>query len=683
MAQWALPMSERLRYISDKLGINAPVLSRVRRYYFEKGELLKKYSDMVTPLMRGLIRLNATDLREWSVAASNQDALNRDRLTAKYGLQNEWAQYTAARDQLRAEMLAAGIDVGLIDEYFPRWVKDVVGLRQSLGMEASESPLEQAVIDAEKSAGRTLTAEEVNDVIDAAVRGIQFGGIGTSAPSNAKQRKIQTIGPAQWEFYADANHALSRWLEQSTERIARHRFFGKNAVALPSASILAPTKIDLNASIGAIIREQLDAGNISATQQKEIQDILDGLFAYHGRTNAFIRGVMDLSYVATMGKLSSSMAQAVDLMVAVYETGPLDVALAVPQAMWRNAKNLPGIGNVKSWSEAVGKFTKGKDWLTREQLGVDRIMDEFRDQRFTARALNQVFTAVGLNFMDGIGKDTLINVKHRQLVRQAKRGQLSRKNQQLLVSIFGEQAAAGVIADFAAGKKTDDTFFAVYNVLADWQPISLAEYPEAYAKNPSMRFLYMLKSYSIKMLGAYRREGFMQMWYGDKKQKIQGTRNLAYLLSLLLAAGVTKDWLVDFMLDRDPQLDDITVDNLFKLGQVSRYAVWQQRNRLTAEGAYGFAEGAGKIGQNLKQIIVDTIAPPFTLLERPAKDLSAWAKAQETGDAYDVLSSESIQFVPGAGEFLYWSGEQGRKKIERRRQLRERDRNPRRRRDRD
>lgn len=666
-----LPVSERLRLIADRSGQRIGILTRVRRYYSEKGTNLRRYSDQVTPLMRGIARMNTDDLRVFGVAASNQDALARNVVLAKYGLQNEWASYEAARDALRNEMIAAGMEVGDIGEYFPRWVRDVTGLRESMSINASDGVLEQAVIEAEaamrKKNKRGLSDEEVNAVIDGAVRGVSYGVKGGAAPSNTKQRKIVVIMPNQWQFYADPNQALSRWLNQSTEAIARYRFFGKNAVP----SVTVPSQIDTDVSIGNLIAEELQTGALTEKAQLEITQMLDGLFAYHGQTNKWMRAFMDLSYWATMGKLSSALAQATDLMVSVYEAGPWNTFVAIPEAMWRNAKALPGIGNSKTFSEAVANFTKGKDWLTREELGIDRIMEEFNDQRFTTRALNQVFTATGLNFMDGIGKDVLLNAKFRQLTKQAKKGQLSASNQRMIEGIFGKAKAVQVIAEFRANRKNADTIFAVYNVLADWQPISLAEYPEAYAKNPNARVLYMLKSYSIKMLAAYRREGLMKMWWGSPEQKIEGARNLSYLLALLFMAGASKDWLVDFMLDRDPQMEDIMVDNIFKLMQVSRYALWQQRNRATDEGIYGGVGAAAQIAGNIKQIGVDLIAPPFTLIERPMKDVQAWAKAAADYEPWSFYESESIQFIPVAGEFLYWTGPTGQGKIERRRALRD------------
>jgi hypothetical protein len=668
MGRVLLPVSERLRFIADKAGSRTGILYRARRYYSEKGTNLKRYSDEVVPLMRGLAKMSTQDMKVFKAAASNQDALARNQVIAKYGLQNEWAAYEAARDSLRAEMIAAGIEVGDIGEYFPRWVKDVTGLRASFGRAASDGPLEQAMIDAEKAAGRALTDEEVNAVLDGAVRGVNYGVKGGAAPSNTKQRKIVTIADTQLDFYADPNHALSRWLSQSTEAIARYRFFGK--ATQPSTTF--PSQIDLDVSIGAILREEVETGNLDAKAQMEVKAMLDGLFAYHGRTNAWIRGFMDLSYWATMGKLSSALAQVTDVMVSVYEAGPWNTGMAFTEAMWRNAKNLPGIGNSKTLSEAVANFTKGKDWLTREELGIDRIMAEFDDQRFTTRALNQVFTATGLNYMDGLGKDTLLNAKFRQLAKQAKRSAgLSASNQKMIEQVFGKAKAGQVIADFRTGTKNADTVFAVYNVLADWQPISLLEYPEAYAKNPNARVLYMLKSYSIKMLAAYRREGFMKMWYGSPAEKVEGARNLAYLLAMLFMAGVSKDWLVDFMLDRDPQLEDVVLDNVFKLAQVSRYALWEQRNRASEMGVYGGVDAAARMAQNTRQILTDIIAPPTVLIERPAKDVAAWAKAQADYEPWSFWESESVQFIPVAGEFIYWTGPTGQAKIERRRKLRE------------
>ena len=136
-------------------------------------------------------------------------------------------------------------------------------------------------------------------------------------------------------------------------------------------------------------------------------------------------------------------------------------------------------------------------------------------------------------------------------------------------------------------------------------------------------------------------------------------------------AGVSKDWLVDFLLDRDPQLEDVVVDNVFKLAQVSRYAVWQQRNRAADMGVYGGVGAAAQMAQNTRQIITDLIAPPTVLIERPAKDVGAWAKAKANYEPWTFWQSESVQFIPIAGEIIYWTGPTGQAKIERRRKLRD------------
>lgn len=699
-----LPMSERLRFMVDKFGENIGILTRARRYEFEKATLLKKYSDMVTPLMHGLTQMNAQDLQDWSVAASNQEPAKRDLITAKYKLGAEWEQYESARGKLRAEMLGAGIDVGLIEEYFPRWCKDYIAFRASLGINVSDGPMEQAVIEAETTLRRALTNEELNEIIDKTVRGIGPRPIGGAKPSNTKGRTVVTIQPDQWAFYADANHALSRWLEQSTEAIARYRFFGKDIKF--GGTNLPASLFNANESVGAIIAEQLAAGNIRPDQQQEIIELLSSYFSPKGMSSTFWRGTMDLTYLATMGQFKSVLAQVPDVVTNIVVAGPWNTFVDLPRALLNNVRYLPGIGNVKSWSEAVGKATQSKTRYSREELGVTRMLEEFKDPRKTAMILNEVFTGLGFNFVDGIFKDVLMNAKLKQLSKAARGGSLSTSDTKMINGIFGTQGAANVIADLKAGVKTDDTKFLAFNVLADWHPINLLEYPEYYARAGNWRVLYALKIYSCKMLAAYRREGQLLLWFGDAKagtakllkgegkaawniytqdmsQKAAGARKLTALVAMLFAAGFSKDWIVDFMLDRDPQPDDIAVDNMFKLLQVSRYAVWKSRNRAADGNVFGFVGTGAYTLQRSKEVLTDIVFPPTVLLDRPAADLGTWAKSEQTGDPIDFWGLESIKFIPGAGDPAYWYSDTGRGKIERRRKLRERaektNRRPRRR----
>lgn len=692
------PIDERLRYFTDKLGEDSPLTYRLRKYDSRAGTLLYEYSQRITPLMTGIQSMNEKDLVDFKASASNQDALTRNAILARYGLQQAWAEFESVREELRTLQIEAGMDVGYIEEWFPRWVKDVSGLRESFGMQTAEGEIEKALLEVERAAGRPLDSEEVNAVINNVVRGVRYGVAGGGKPSNIKERKVQTIAPDQLGFYADPNHAIDRWLRQSTEAIARHEFFGKNKRQLTSTQFLMHSNllnhagIAIEESIGSIIADEVAAGRIQPTQQKEIQDILTARFAPRLQVNSVIRGLMDVTYMVTMGQIGSTLANLPDMATAIANNGLLDVSLTVPKVLWNNAKSLPLIANKKSWSDAVASKTKTQGYISRESLGVDKVLEQFADQRKTAEILEQVFKATGFAFTDGIGKEVLINSTIRKLSRDARKGKLSRKHQNVINSIF-EGAAPSVVSDLAAGKITDDVKFLAYNILADWQPISLSQYPEAYLANPKLRFMWMMKIYATKQLASYRREGQLGLWFGDAGEaaglaakgelkkagqamfrdfgtKAEGARKLTYLMALLLMAGASKDWVTDFIMDRDPEMDDVLVDNIFKLVGVSRYTVWNNRNRLTSEGAYGLAEGAAKIVGNAKQIVFDTITPPiWALFERPAKDVESLSKALFKDQPWNFFASETFKSLPGIGAPIYWRQSEVQEKIEKRKKL--------------
>jgi hypothetical protein len=172
------------------------------------------------------------------------------------------------------------------------------------------------------------------------------------------------------------------------------------------------------------------------------------------------------------------------------------------------------------------------------------------------------------------------------------------------------------------------------------------------------------------MLGSYRREATAKIWFGNKTQRMEGIRDLTYLLSLLALGGFSKDWLTDWLLERDPQAEEIWFDQLFKLMQVSRYTLWQARNRST-DSVVGNAMATGtNTFKNLKSVAADMVLPPMVLITRPATDIGRWLEAKRTGKPMDYWGAESVQFIPGVGQPMYWKGATGQGKIERRQKLR-------------
>jgi hypothetical protein len=104
-------------------------------------------------------------------------------------------------------------------------------------------------------------------------------------------------------------------------------------------------------------------------------------------------------------------------------------------------------------------------------------------------------------------------------------------------------------------------------------------------------------------------------------------RNLVRLATCFIIANATADEIKDFMLGRNTDFSDRVIDNLFRLGGISKFVTWQARR------------------EGLRSAVVKQIAPPAKAADAILKD------ATEAGDGKGL---ETVQSIPIFGKFYYW-----------------------------
>lgn len=475
--------------------------------------------------------------------------------------------------------------------------------------------------DAALAQGRVLTAEERMEVVNTALRGY---GPRDARPGNLKTRSVDVVDVDANAYYTDSVTALSYYLESMNAAIEKRRFFGKYSVTIPAVPGANTSRLNLEASIGGIIEDLIAQGSIDRQGQQEVQAILEARFNQQA-SSEFIKNFKGLAYISTMGHVTSALTQLSDLAFSLYENGVYDTVVSGAQAVAR------------------------KSTVTRASLGLENVAAEFQETGAMHKAVDRVFKLVGIHYLDLIGKETLTNAKLRKMQREAASGKLGARTAQIINTVFGPAGGVQVVKDLAAGNVTDDVKFAVYNVLADYQPISLSEYPEFYLRHPNGRVFYMLKTFTLKQIDAFRREALTQIVKGSAKQKAEGFRNLLHLAGLLYLIGVPVDWLKDWIMARDPQLSDIAVDNVFKLLGVNRWNLWQFRE-----------------SRNPVQAALMLAAPPAPFLVYPLTDIAETAEKISEGDEVKPGEFESWRMLPFIGSPIYWYLGGGEKKVQER-----------------
>ena len=646
----SLATDKFLGAISTRLGnIDAGLKAAFRKLDHDTGMRGTEDSMAVEPMLRKAKKsMDKRDFKLWHYVRMNGDIDRINDLVDKYDLRKEWDAYNAKLASIREEALAVGLDIGLVDNYSPRWVKDYKGFLEAIGKEERYAPVFQRFDARAKELGveiLDLTQQEKADILSDMIFGVPKGLGGVTA---AKERILEKVPPNLVEFYAHSDAALMKHLGEMRKAIELRKFFGKipERVAETRSQLKsAQTKIrafnqtlsdgnmsdekiadvkkkrnelietekelqaeidkyatqfDFKPDIIAYTLNLVETKGLSSEEQEIVLDIFKARFVDEHGTHGGWSAYKNFSYADTMGSPASALTQVGDLAWAMYEGGVI-----------RTLKN-------------VYKSAIGASRITKEDVGVTRIGQEFADPGKMASAVSFIFKWVGLEKMDAIGKEALLNTAHEMYQKKAKKDPAKLAKE--IKGVFGVETQS-VIDDLLNDNISDNVKLLVYNRLADFQPIGLSEMPQKYLDAGNGRIFYMLKTFTIKQFDAFRNESYNKIKNGDKREKIQGMQNLIKLAAFFVLANAGADELKDLLLGRKTDLNDRVVDNMLRLGGISKFITWKARTEGAASAMF-------------RQIL-----PPFKFIDSTTKDI--WSAGDDKG-------LEAVGSVPFVGKLAYW-----------------------------
>jgi len=616
--RYLAPITSRLRRINPRLG------SGLRK--LERSINKRRQSDRmdVEAYMKGTRRFSKDEKAEWILAVNNGDTTTVNRINKKYGLEEEYEVVRKALKNIHDRAVKAGLEVGFRREYWPRIIKDLDGLQEFLyGDEEINGKIQEALMLAQ--ANGPITQEDRIRIVNNLLIGYRPSGL--NKPGNVKVRAIEQLESGHLKFYHDPLHALNAYLDNMNEAIEVRKFFGKSAkmeeldqVNLDGSKDTVQ-KLDLDGSVGQMVLDLIESGKISYQQQEEVMSIYRSRFSYQATPKAWATA-RSLGYLTAMGQVSSAITQFGDFAWAGYEAGIFHTLAAASRA------------------------TVGRSKITREDVGIELIAQEFSTMGRLNKALDFVLTYSGLKYIDRVGKETLINASISRLQERAKAGVLSARDSSRLNAIFGEEAPQ-VMADLAAGEINENILLLAHNILLDYQPVSLSEMPQVYLDNPRGRVFYQLKTFTVKQLDAFRREGIDEMAKGNVRR---GITQLVKLMGFFYLANFPVDWIKDWLYGREPDMTDVMVDNLWKLGGLSRYNLYFARENPNF------------------MAVAKIIMPPAPYVEYPFNDARKAYDQISKGEDFEISKMDSWKMVPWFGKFYYWHEGKGADKIEKKRQ---------------
>ena len=642
--------------ISTRLKNVDPMLrAEIRNLDFRTAQKIVTALRIAHPLLEKTKQMSPQDKFVWDAARRNSDEGKIKEIAAKYNMTADQEKLRTVLDQIRQDAIDVGYDVGFIEEYWPRIIKDQEGFLQATKGISQRPVITDAIKVYADKLGMTVEKFEIEypeQAADIASNTILGRNLGIGGPGNIQARQYETVPPELNKFYMDSDAALMQYIYSMTKKIEARRFFGKvperiatlktekkrkqvmlteyeksnNTARIEDVSgdllrieqELDKYKLqrDYTENIGTYINDLRMSGRIQADDEKVVRDILDARFHEHGATG-IVNAYKNMSYIDVMGSPISALTQIGDLAWAMYVG-----KVWTPRGLADTVKN-------------VGKAITKKSEITKEDLGIERIAQEFADGTTLGNAVSWVFKKVGLERIDSIGKETLINnaFSNYKVMASTEAGRTELLKQ--IKPIFGTQSES-VINDLLAGNPTDNVKMLLYHRLLDFQPVALSEMSEQYLKSGNGRVFYMLKTYTLKQFDVFRNEAWHKIKTGERDQVIEGIGNMIKLVSLLTLANAGADELKDWMLGKETKFEDNVIENFLTMGGASKFV----RMQTAREGL-----GSGLIGQ---------ILPPFRFVNSISKDLNQLYGSYITGDTIDFDHARIVESIPIGGKIYYW-----------------------------
>ena len=587
-----IPISTRAKRVNQGLK------NRLRAYDFNLANKLNSYYAEVKPFLDKWAKMTETDAVAFDLALKNSYMEKQFEIVKRYDAYDEFVRVKNLLNSLFDQAVDFGIEMGYTADYFPRQIKDVDGFMSYIYGSPMSSQLRRALREADPD--NVMKPEERAEFLNKYLRGFNRRDLNKPLPGNTKDRKIDIVTAALNQYYAPSMEALISYIEGMNTAIESRRFWGFKYD-------------DINRSIGAFTAQMIDDGLIKPEQDAEVQEILKARFNARGVHSGWLNWHKNMAYIYTMGGINSAITQIDDLSMSLYKAG--------------------------FWNTVQSVFSKNRPGLSREELGLEKIGQEFAEASASSKLVSAVFKATGLDKIDAFGKNTLINATFNKFQKMANTDEAALRER---IAPVLEMETDQTIEDIKNGVISENVKLLMFNELADVQPIALSEMPEWYLTSGNGRVFYMLKSFALKRIDIFRNECFDKIRNGQVKE---GLQNLFRLAMLMMICGASKDMLIDLLYGRDVELSETFINNLLGLtGIVNKYSLYKLRD----EGFSG--------------ILSAQIPPIFPLYSDLVGDVY---KSLFTKKGKDVSDYEVWKGLPLIGRFYYWWLGGGHTKLER------------------
>lgn len=610
-----------------------------------------KYMDRATPFITTMtkrLKGNEQKQQEFKLHLLNGDmdkvTLMLDDLKVSEKTMQEFAEMQKTLEEIRTYAREqGGIEVGYLEGYFPRLLKNYKAFRSALqGEEANKvnKALNEYAVENGYENASVIPLEEAEIVTSKVLRGFPIKK-GESLPGNFKQRQIGRITDKRMvAAYADPADALKNYIERAVHATERRKFLhGKpdpqgTQVGFEGSKDRIGVDLGMDMEVGESLagavarRLTKDRNDLSNEDIEKLQEIIQSRFS--GKTvNPAIMGLKNLNYIQVMGNFGSAITQLGDLAYSIYFNG--------------FGNTFQSLFNKKDNFDFVKYFNLA-----------DRDIDAVTSSGGLSKALDKVFTVTGLKKLDQLGKNTTMNAAWKKYKSQAMRKGGSKVLQDDLTPVFGKEKAGQMIKELQESNPNSKQLpkaveELIWYKFLDLSPATLGEMPKYYTESGNLRIMYMLKSFTVKQFDVFREAAQKDIdraaqlkAKGDNQGAAKAAGDaMTKIIGLGLvfgAANAGTDVMKDMLYGRPIKRDELLENNIWRLLGINRYLVMK-----------GKREGPAKA-------VLEGILPPTAVFDRAWQDISALYGDKEYKGA--MLQGTPLDMV-------YWKYLGGLDKIER------------------
>jgi hypothetical protein len=601
---------------------------------------VEKYRGIEKKSKRDFQRLKRLLLfSEVSVSERGQNFIKeRDALLKKYGMYNDFQLGPRfILDEILDEGTKAGVEMGKVYDYMPRFINDLDKVKNYYGKSA-KTGFREYIKGTKDSEGNVIIKGQNQEIRDARARLDELQEQGQPVPESVRElankeiipvlggketayyeaiyfddylrqegfkkpkgatpssTKERTVGVLEGDLipskiidaYDDIDVALERYIYNMTSSLETLRIIGRRYTYEDTG--IKINKNEVPSDLSVLLRELVAANRITEEQAEGIiPDIFQRAVRVRKQEAAPLELLRSLGYISGLVEFTSTLSQLLDTSFVMVRNNPIGTLAAVLRTDVKG--QMVDIDVEQIASEFVQDKTARTDGSKLAKAA-----------NFSNKALRKLLMTTGFRQLDMRMKNANLTAnfnRYRKLTKEYYRDRNSKKSKLFVseLSYLGLSPNQQIqfmaeLKRFKPGKPDAEQFRnapivrqVLFSRINESQPMSKGSRPLAATENPNAQILYMMKSFMVNQMNSVRSE-IIQRIANPRLSALERRRALSDLFMLLFAlagVGVPVAGLKDFIAGRLGYLNDYILNALLSPLGISTYTGY----KIQREGVGG------------------------------------------------------------------------------------------------